>query len=79
MQKIVEVYQKYWNEDENIFEIYYSFTLWKNKWIQKPQTFIREKKVKKKKIDILGKKKGRSVCMIYSTPWFKKGSAVVNL
>lgn len=77
MQKIVEVYQKYWNEDENIFEIYYSFTLWKNKWIQKPQTFIREKKVKKK-IDILGKKKGRSVCMIYSTP-FRKGLAVVNL
>lgn len=32
----------------------------------------------KKKIDILGKKKGRSVCMIYSTP-FKKGLAVVNL
>lgn len=32
----------------------------------------------KKKIDILRKKKGRSVCMIYSTP-FRKGSAVVNL
>lgn len=32
----------------------------------------------KKIIDILRKKKGRSVCMIYNTP-FRKGLAVVNL
>lgn len=41
-----------------------------------PNLYQREKS--KKKIDILGKKKGRSVCMIYSTP-FRKGLAVVNL
>lgn len=32
----------------------------------------------KKKIDILRKKKGRSVCMVYNTP-SRKGLAVVNL
>lgn len=32
----------------------------------------------KKKIDILRKKKGRSVCMLYNTP-SRKGLAVVNL
>lgn len=31
-----------------------------------------------KKIDILRKKKGRSVCMVYNTP-SRKGLAVVNL
>lgn len=60
MQKIVEVYQKYWNEDENIFEIYYSFTLWKNKWIQKPQTFIREKSKKKNRYF---RKEKRKICL----------------
>lgn len=33
---------------------------------------------KEKKIDILRKKKGRSVCMIYNTP-SRKSLAVVNL
>lgn len=32
----------------------------------------------KKKIDILRKKKGRYVCMVYNTP-SRKGLAVVNL
>lgn len=31
-----------------------------------------------KKIDILGKKKGRYVCMIYNKQ-FRKGLAIVNL
>lgn len=43
-----------------------------------PIPLSESEKVKKKKIDILRKKKGRSVCMVYNTP-SRKGLAVVNL
>lgn len=64
MQKIVEVYQKYWDIQKHCGVIDKSTS---------PMPLS-----ECKKIDILGKKKGRYVCMIYNKP-FRKGLAIVNL